>query len=80
VFWTPFELIHSIITISVKSIKVPKTNETIEFNLMDHPNNFMKLSYDTAEAFGNYSLAWNRMRANYTNQRVNSVDFFYREE
>ena len=47
---------------------------------MDHPNSFMKLSYDTAEAFGNYSLAWSRMRANYTNQRVNSVDFFYREE
>ena len=47
---------------------------------MDHPNSFMKLSYDTAEAFGNYSLAWSRMRANYTNQRVNSVDFFYKEK
>lgn len=69
----------------MKSINVPKTelsdpDQMIEFNLMDHPNDFMKLSYDTAEAFGNYSLAWNRMRANYTNQRVNSVDFFYREE
>ena len=83
VFWTPFELIHSIITISVKSIKFEnkeKKTETIEFNLMDHPNSFMKLSYDTAEAFGNYSLAWSRMRANYTNQRVNSVDFFYKEK
>jgi hypothetical protein len=37
---------------------------------MNHPNNFLKLSYDTADAFGNYSLAWNRMRSNFTDERV----------
>lgn len=79
VFWTPFELINSIITISVMSIKTDKL--TINFNLMDYkPNHFLKLSYDTADAFGNYSLAWNLMRTIYTNHRVNRVDYFYKEE
>jgi hypothetical protein len=48
---------------------------------MDYkPNNFLKLSYDTADGFGNYSLAWNLMRTIYTNHRVNSVEYFYDEE
>jgi hypothetical protein len=75
VFWTPFEMINSIITISVMTIK--KKNLTINFNLMDYKlNEFLKLSYDTADAFGNYSLAWKLMKTIYTNHRVNNMQYF----
>ncbi len=44
---------------------------------MDYkPNEFLKLSYDTADAFGNYSLAWKLMKTIYTNHRVNSMQYF----
>lgn len=75
VVWTPFELIDSVITVSVQSIKLK--NLTIHFNLMDHPNNFLKLSYDTVEAFGNYALAFNRMRSLYTNKRLEGLSKFF---
>ena len=44
---------------------------------MDHSNNFLKLSYDTADAFGNYSLAWNLMRSTFTNKRISDVEHFF---
>lgn len=71
-------MINSIITISVLSIKL--SDLTIHFNLMDHKNEFLKLSYDTADAFGNYALARSFMKSIYTNHRVNSVDYFQKEK
>jgi hypothetical protein len=43
---------------------------TVKINLLDHENNFLKLSYTEEGTFGNYDLAEKLMRANYTNDRV----------
>jgi hypothetical protein len=53
---------------------------TVKVNLMDHPSNFLKISYTEEGTFGNYDLAEARMRAHYTNDRVCKVKNFQLNE
>lgn len=66
VFWSPFEIIDLVLTITLQSvdIKRPGKKKTVcKFNLMDHPNNFLKVSYSEEGTFGNYDLAESRLTA-----------------
>jgi hypothetical protein len=47
---------------------------TVKINLLDHENNFLKLSYTEEGTFGNYDLAEKKMRTEYTNDRVCKID------
>jgi hypothetical protein len=72
VFWSPFEIINLILSITLNSIDVKEGNKkyVIRLNLMDCESNFLKLSYSEEGSFGNYDLAESRLKAEYSNARV----------
>ena len=47
IFWSPFEVVDLILSVTVMSVSFTMGNKsiTIKFNLMDFPNTFLKLSY-----------------------------------
>lgn len=68
-FWSPFEIINLVLSITVQPISDKKLG-TIKINLMDIAETFVKLSYTEEGTFGNYDLAENKMTAHYSNERV----------
>jgi len=71
VFWSPFEIINLILSITVQPVVT--TKGTVKVNLLDHSDNFLKLSYTEEGTFGNYDLAESLMRTKYTNDRVYKI-------
>jgi hypothetical protein len=55
VFWSPFEIINLILSITVQPVETPLG--LIKINLLDNPDGFLKLSYTEEGTFGNYDLA-----------------------
>ena len=74
VFWYPFEIANLILSITVQSVtvKTRKHNCTVKFNLMDHPDTDLKISYSESGTFGNYDLAEALVSAEYSNKGVSS--------
>lgn len=68
VFWSPFEIINLILSITLNSIDVKSGGKKyiVRFNLMDCESNFLKLSYSEEGSFGNYDLAESLLKAEYS--------------
>jgi hypothetical protein len=47
-----------------------KAKLILKINLMDHPDNYVKLSYTEEGKFGNYNLAEAKVRSLYTHNRM----------
>lgn len=71
--WSPFELITIYLIVTVRSLLVERAEpsavqEVVRFNLMDHEDVFLKMSFTREDEFGNYRLANSLVNARYLNK------------